>query len=250
MIELSRMLARDQWVVEVADEPYRTCVVDNFLTRSVARAVCDAWLDPYDQAWFRGRPHIGGRPNVLERGMLAISDVAAMPDVVADVVTMLHSSECTAVLAWLVGDVSLQPDTTMRWSGMRTMLPGACQLVHSDARYNPSSRLGKRVTAMLYLNEGYDERDDGCLELWDDAVETCVRRIQPLFNRLVMFENSETSYHGVPCVNSRRDAVTFSMMGAPDTSGSMREKALFVPRPCDGPDVVELGSLRAALRDY
>jgi len=64
---------------------------------------------------------------------------------------------------------------------------------------------------------------------------------------MVIFVNSETSYHGVPKVLKERKAITFSVMSK--NNSSTRNKALFVPRPEDSDDVKLLGVERAKITD-
>ncbi len=49
---------------------------------------------------------------------------------------------------------------------------------------------------LVYLNEDWTEEDGGFLELWDEG--KCVEKILPIFNRMVVFETSSTSFHGHP----------------------------------------------------
>jgi hypothetical protein len=49
---------------------------------------------------------------------------------------------------------------------------------------------------MIFLNPGWKEEWGGYLELWDIRSQKPDRSITPIFNRLVVFECSEISYHG------------------------------------------------------
>ena len=51
---------------------------------------------------------------------------------------------------------------------------------------------------LVYLNENWSEEWGGDLELWDRTGKHCVQRIAPLFNRAVIFDTSNFSYHGHP----------------------------------------------------
>jgi Rps23 Pro-64 3,4-dihydroxylase Tpa1-like proline 4-hydroxylase len=54
------------------------------------------------------------------------------------------------------------------------------------------------VNLLIYLNKDWDERWGGALELWDRSGRQCVRSVQPVFNRAVLFDTSNFSYHGHP----------------------------------------------------
>ena len=48
------------------------------------------------------------------------------------------------------------------------------------------------------MNQEWNETYGGDLELWDMEQYQCVKRLAPIFNRAVLFETSEISYHGHP----------------------------------------------------
>ena len=103
---------------------------------------------------------------------------------------------------------------------------------------------------MLYLNSGYSRKNDkGCLEIWNDEMDCCLHEIEPLCNRLVFFRNSDTSYHGVPTVLSRRIAITWSIMSKLKHQGSDRNKAFFIARPEDDDEINILGLERSKIKD-
>ena len=58
------------------------------------------------------------------------------------------------------------------------------------------------------MNKYWKESDTGYLELWNNDMTKCVEKIEPLFNRVILFECTKTSYHGVPEVNENRKSFT------------------------------------------
>ena len=86
------------------------------------------------------------------------------------------------------------------------------------------------------------DRDEGCLEAWNDDMTKRIHQIEPINNRVVMFQNSDTSYHGVPLVKKDRKAILFSVMK--DASCSSRNFAEFVSRPEDPESVATIGKER------
>lgn len=224
--------------------PYPVWIIDNFLKPEVPRRINAEWPENADKRWFRGIETIAGKENMLEHGRLAISNYEDMPEFTSNIFRYFHSSEFTSFLGELTGVEGLIPDETFRWSGMRIMLPDSWQLIHSDARKNPLDGKKKELTVLLYLNEGYDrDRDEGCLELWDDDMTHCVESVPPLFNRLVVFRCTDTAYHGVPIVKGERRFLTFSVVS--DFEGSERTRALFVRRPNDPDFIAEMGKHRS-----
>ena len=51
---------------------------------------------------------------------------------------------------------------------------------------------------LIYLNKNWYTEFGGNLELWDDKMLKAVTSIEPIFNRCVIFNTDEKSYHGHP----------------------------------------------------
>jgi Rps23 Pro-64 3,4-dihydroxylase Tpa1-like proline 4-hydroxylase len=234
--------------VEKFTNPYPFWIIDNFLKDEVIKEIKNSWIDSDSKIWHNGHRNINGKENILENGMLGISKKEMMPEYISKVIDYLHSDEFTKILGELIGLDELVSDNSMRWSGMRTMLPGAHQLIHSDTRRHPENGLRKELSCLIYFREDYDkERDEGCLEIWGDDMKVRHYEIEPINNRLVIFLNSDTSYHGVPNVKSERRSITFSVLKKGDSTN--RTKALFVRREEDSLQVEKLGKERSLISD-
>jgi len=234
--------------VEKITDPYNIWVIDNFLKEEVLQTIIKEWPSSEDEIWYKGHTMVDGRTNILEQGMRGISKIEKMPKYISKIIDYLHSIEFTNKLGKILNIDNLVPDKAMRWSGMRTMLPGSFQLIHSDARKSPETGLRKEITCLVYFNEDYNkDRDEGCLEIWNDNMTIRTHEISPSLNRLVVFLNSDTSFHGVPNVKSERRAITFSILREGETT--KRSKALFVARPEDSEEIKNEGIKRSQIND-
>ena len=70
--------------------------------------------------------------------------------------------------------------------------------VHVDGNYHDATGLNRRVNAILYLNPGYEDSWGGHFGIYDNEGKNCVERIAPKFNRLVVFDTHDKSFHGLP----------------------------------------------------
>lgn len=106
--------------------------------------------------------------------------------------------------------------------GYHRIEPGGMLDVHTDFNRSETTRRYRRLNLILYLNHGWRETG-GHLELWDD--KSARRTIAPEFNRMVVFETSERSWHGHPrpASRSRLSIATY----------------FFTDEPPPGPPVVE-----------
>jgi hypothetical protein len=58
--------------------------------------------------------------------------------------------------------------------------------------------LDRRLNVLVYLNKDWKEEYGGHFELWNDKMDTCVKKILPKFNTLALFSTNHISYHGHP----------------------------------------------------
>jgi len=241
-------MLNNNYKIDKITYPYTVWTIDNFLSEEIIKKMSDNWYGPEDDAWHKGHATINGKKNILEQGMRGVSTLDKMPKEISEIAIQLHAQEFTDQIGKLVGIEDLISDKDMRWSGMRTMLPGSFQLIHSDARLSPESGLRKELTVLIYVQPLYnEEQDTGHLEIWDDNMSECIHKIAPKYNSAVIFLNSDTSYHGVPDVNFERRAFTFSILK--DAEATKRSKALFVARPEDSKEVREEGLKRSMIKD-
>jgi len=84
--------------------------------------------------------------------------------------------------------------------GYHCIEPGGYLAVHTDFNRSPKTQHFRRLNLIVYLNDNW--QDPGAhLELWD--AEKRVANIAPEFNRTVIFETSDHSWHGHPVAASR-----------------------------------------------
>jgi hypothetical protein len=109
-------------------------------------------------------------------------------------------------LRWLeelTGIADLQNDPFFEGGGLHQIPPGGYLKIHTDFNWHKRLGLHRRINLLLYLNEGWNEDWGGHLELWDEAAigdphASAAVSIAPLFNRVVIFSTTDTSYHGHP----------------------------------------------------
>lgn len=230
-------------------DPYPVWIIDNFLPNILVDQILENW--PSDNiGWNTGHAEINGKKNILEYGMRALSNVNYMPKFYIDLIKKLNSKKYLDFYQSITGIDNLVFDDNFRWSGLREMVPGGYQLIHSDARQHPETGFTKTLTHLIYFNEGnYDKtKHEGCLEIWSDDLTELKAEIEPLNNRMVIFLNSDTSYHGVPKNNTNRKMITFSTLT--NNKSYDRSKALFVSRKnIDSDEISILGKKRAYIKD-
>ena len=226
------------------NNPYKIWIIDDFFDKKIIDDINKVWVEQNTGLWGSGYGEVGGKKNILEQGMTWLNDYELMPKEISDVLKYFHTENFTKKLESITDINNLITDESRNWSGMRTMLPNSYQLIHSDARTHPKNGLRRELTCLLYINENYNrKRDEGCYEVWSDDMSKRLHEIEPLYNRFVIFHNTDTAYHGVPKVGkSERRALTFGVLKNAKSSG--RTKALFKSREGDDKSVDEIAKKR------
>jgi len=126
----------------------------------------------------------------------AIHGESAMGPATRALFGLLKSSIFVEFLEKLTGIDDIIPDPHFRGSGLHQTDPGGFLRVHADFNRYERYGLDRRVNVFLFLNEHWLPAWGGALELWPRDVSRCETKIQPLFNRLVVFRTTDFSYHG------------------------------------------------------
>lgn len=110
----------------------------------------------------------------------------------------LNSIEFLLFLEQLTGIAGLIPDPYFGGGGVHFIPPGGFLAVHSDFNWHPKLKLDRRINVLIYLNQDWREEYGGHLELWSAERQVCRQRILPVFNRMVIFNTTDDSFHGHP----------------------------------------------------
>ena len=81
-------------------------------------------------------------------------------------------------------------------------------MIHTDTnRHLIKQRdiIHQRYNLIFFINKDWKEEYGGHLELWNKDATVCEARIAPAFNRCVIFETNENSWHGFQRINLPED---------------------------------------------
>tara|TARA_Y100000593_G_scaffold92300_1_gene183447 strand:- start:1791 stop:2564 length:774 start_codon:yes stop_codon:yes gene_type:complete len=135
--------------------------------------------------------------NTFEKKLLN-SDIDSMNQILASLFDALNSDLFLNFLEELSGCKNLIADPTLMGGGMHQICRGGKLDIHSDFNYHYKTKNRRALNCILYLNKGWLDEYGSHLELWDATMSECVQKIAPVFNRLVVFNTSDISYHGHP----------------------------------------------------
>ncbi|MGD1841182.1 MAG: 2OG-Fe(II) oxygenase [Thermonemataceae bacterium] len=81
-------------------------------------------------------------------------------------------------------------------TGLHEGSDGSFLDIHIDFNIHVEKNVHRRLNLLIYMNKDWQPEYGGDLEMWDAHMTQCEKKVAPLFNRCVIFETSEISYHG------------------------------------------------------
>lgn len=212
--------------------PYPHIIIDEFLEPEFALKAAGAF-PTFEQAQQQGLEF-----NFLrERRKIQISDSHKFPSPITRLNDALASDKFLSDLEFITGISGLLPDPELSGGGMHVTGSGGRLDVHIDFNFNEDKKVHRRLNILIYLNPTWDPEWGGQIEFWDEKVRTCHQRVNPSLNRCVLFETSETSFHGVrPVVEEATTprhsfaAYYYTKHAPPDWNGT-HHNTIFRARP-------------------
>jgi hypothetical protein len=188
--ERLRRLAREQAETYRNAEPFPHIVFDDLFSPQML----DRVLAEFERMDRGGWHHT----DVVSEKKWSTEDPWRLGPYTVALIAQLNGGPFVTFLEDLTGIRGLIPDPHLRGGGLHEIRAGGLLGVHADFNFNKRLKVYRRLNLLVYLNKDWQESWGGALELWDRRGETCVRMIPPLFNRAVLFDTSNFSYHGHP----------------------------------------------------
>lgn len=186
--------------------PFRHVVIDDFLEPHLATAVAEAFPS------FEASLAAGTRfETVNEHRKIQVTDRQVFTPPLRALHDFLASPGFLQQLGHIAGLRGLMADPELAGGGVHQTASGGRLDVHVDFNYLPHLNAFRRLNLLLYMNPGWRQGWGGEVELWDADVRTCHRSVVPGFNRCLIFETHQTSFHGVRKVTCPRDRVRNSV---------------------------------------
>lgn len=212
-------------------DPFPHIAIDNFLDAAVFEKLAADFPGPEADLWYKFK---SGKENKK----LQSRDHRNLPWGFKLFFNEVNGPDFVRFLEELTGIGDLVPDPHLYGGGLHQTLPGGHLGMHVDYNFHTDWKLDRRLNAILYMNSDWDEAWGGHLELWDKEMQGCVDRIAPAPNRLVIFNTSETSWHGhpspltCPAGRSRRSiALYYYSNGRPEAERGEAHNTIFRERP-------------------
>ncbi|MDB9880172.1 2OG-Fe(II) oxygenase [Pseudomonadales bacterium] len=173
--------------------PYKHLVIDDFLPSELAD-YCLKHFPPLDDAIWQHENDL----DVEVKSRTIWKSEFDIPVGIIDVVRLLNSAPILNAISQRFGIPKIIPDPYFTGGGLNVTSRGGLLDVHVDGNYHDKMGLTRRFNAILYLNPGWQEDWGGEFGIYNDSGDICVKKVAPLFNRLIIFHTHDYSYHGLP----------------------------------------------------
>lgn len=186
MIELGRKY-HDEYI---NNKPFPHIAIDDFMNPNV--------LDACNTDFPRTLDVDGKTFQRAQENLKSSFNPDFLPHTLRSMFYSFNARPFIAFLEELTGIRGLIPDPYFLGGGFHETLNGGHLSVHADFNHHKLLNLERRINALIYLNKDWKDEYGGHLELWDASMKHRVKSIAPIFNRLVVFNTTATSFHGQP----------------------------------------------------
>ena len=224
-------------------EPFDHIVIDNFFAPEIAEGLAKEFPEFSSDVWWEYDNPIEVKKacNIWDK----------FPPLTYSVFNYLNSPDFVSKVSTLVG-APLFPDPGLNGGGWHTHRPGGKLNTHLDYSIHPKLGLERRANLIVYMQPGWQQEWGGSLGLWapdegGKAPGDLVKQVSCLFNRAVIFDTTQNSWHGLPePVRSPegvcRNSIATYYLCEPSREAAQRGRALFAPykEQINDPKVLEL----------
>jgi 2OG-Fe(II) oxygenase superfamily len=174
-------------------EPFRHVVIDDFLEPDRAEQML------LDFPAFDPRHAMNEMGEVGAKAV--VENVAEISPFYREFADYIRSEKFLGAITALTGIEGLISDEKLYGGGTHENLNGQELDAHVDFNFDERMWAHRRLNILLYLNKEWDDAWGGAIEVHSDPrwpERNVVKAFTPLFNRCIVFETNEHSWHGFP----------------------------------------------------
>lgn len=139
-------------------------------------------------------------------------------------------------------------------TGLHQGANGSFLDIHIDFNIHTKLNVHRRLNFLVYLNKGWNNAWGGQLEMWNADMSKLMKAVDPAFNRCVIFETSDYSYHGyskisVPEGVTRKSFYAYFYTNERENAGKFHD-TVFRSKPQDSLGKKVSTSLKESLKNF
>lgn len=233
-------------------KPFNHLVIDNFLTPYIANKIANEFPSFDDDFWYSYN-------NPLEIKK-ASNNWNVFSNFTYSYFIKVLSEEFNSLLEKIVG-CRLYPDIGLHGGGLHTHANGGRLNPHLDYSIHPKLNLQRKLNLILYVNPLWKPEYGGNLGLWDTnedgSPNKLVHEIDCVFNRAVIFDTTQNSWHGIskeinaPRGLNRNSLAVYYLTDKPE-GADQRMKVKYAPREDqkNNPEIEDLILKRQSMEGF
>lgn len=234
----------------VSAQPFDHVIIDNFFLPEVAEQLVKEFPTYDSTVW---NAHYN---NAIENKKACNHWDKFSPTTYA-VLYYLCSQDFENIISEITGFRGVQADIGLHGGGQHAHTTSGKLNVHLDYSIHPKLQLERHYNLIVYITPDWNPAWGGGLELWSHdhekgTAKELVTTVENRFNRAVLFDTTQYSWHGLPqdlvCPEGVvRQSLAVYYVTEPAADASTRGKALFVPREDQKNDaeILELIKMRS-----
>lgn len=185
-LRLRAEVLRAEWH---APKPFPYVIIDDFLPATFAQQIHAVYPAPDEQGW---------DTTVYTHQKKKFTRTSGFPSPIDQFFALTATAAFRELISSFTGIPKILDDPDLVGGGLHQTMRGGFLDIHVDFNFHPNNKLHRRMNLLLYMNQDWRPEYEGYLQLWDMASRCQVENVAPIFNRAVLFETSEVSFHGHP----------------------------------------------------
>jgi Rps23 Pro-64 3,4-dihydroxylase Tpa1-like proline 4-hydroxylase len=232
---------------ELILSPVKHIVIDNFLSEKSAAALSEEFGSYESEHW-----HVYS--NQIEE-----KRTCNQWNLFKNVTYQYFTAICSTSVVQAISekfDMKLEADFGLHGGGQHIHAKMGNLNPHLDYALHPKLGFERRINVIYYLTDSYDKSDGGHFGLWGNSNSNEPGDLEceyaPVFNRMVLFDTSENSWHGLsriynPAGTKYRKSLASYYVSEPRSSAQTHSRAKFAPRENqkENSEIKELIELRS-----
>lgn len=181
-------------------QPFRHVMIENFFEPAFAARLLEEFPSFDKKLSINESGHTSGKA--------VNTNIRAISPAYQELYELLGSHPFLDFVSRLSGIPDLLLDPKMFGGGTHENLHGQDLDPHVDFNYDEARQLHRRLNLIVYMNPEWRSEWGGALEIHSNPRrpdENQIHSFDPLFNRCVMFETNEYSWHGFPKIDQPED---------------------------------------------
>ena len=177
------------------EDPFDHWIIDDFYDPDKAQRITENFPSYDDKRWYF-------YDNPIENKK-TLQDWLRFPPEIYQTLQDLCSNDFIETIKLMTGIKNLYPDYGLHGGGLHMHGRGGNLNIHKDYSIHPRLKMQRKLNLIVYMSDDWDPAWGGGLELWSNNPETnrpkeLVRTIEPKFNRAILFDTTQDSWHGLP----------------------------------------------------